>query len=263
VDGSGVVTFGSGATIWTSDSQVLLSYRMYSSNANAPQVSVLKSRGSAASKSGVLAGDGLYVLSVSGQYDSVGQRQGGQLGFDVQSNFSTSSAPTLFKVKTTHLNSITPIDRLILGGSKALVNNTLTDLFTITFASADQLALAGEIQMIFVAKQVAGTVHTFVHRRKVSFAISHNANNDMTVNFSQNTSDNAGGATDDVGLTAISHAINADAATTMGTSVPATPNAIAANTLTYKVLAACSLTLSQLTIYYHILYHGEAQLTLS
>ena len=197
VDGSGVVTFGSGSTIWKSDSSVLLSLRQYESTAaNAPQLSVLRSRGSESSKSAVLAGDVLFGLSVSGQYDSAGQRRAGTLGLPHRA-YSTSSAPTVFRLKTTHLNQNFAMERLVIGGSKtlSLADNTLADLFTITFAAADQVVVGGEIHMMFVAKQVAGTVHTQVYRRVVSFIIGHNgATNSSWLIFAEEVAGQASAA---------------------------------------------------------------------
>ena len=85
-----------------------------------------------------------------------GQRQGGEVLWQTTGNYSTSSAPTVFRLKTSHVNSVTPNERLVLGGSLSLVDNTLTNLFSVTFAAADQKVVGGEIHMMIVAKQVTG-----------------------------------------------------------------------------------------------------------
>lgn len=156
---------------------------------------------------------------------------------------------------------------MIVGACRTLANNTLTDLFTITYGASDQSAMGGEIHLVLVAKGlISGVIHTFVHRRVISFAIAHNANNDMQVTFTEVQAHRSGGASDDVGLTAISHALNFDAAVGTGTNIPSTPNAYATNAITYKVLATAvpnMTSVSQLTCYYNIFYHGEGELAVA
>lgn len=268
VDGAGTITFAGGLTLWTSDNGVQLKGSLYTNTAaNAPQLSFLRSRGTGGSKSAVLAGDALFTMPISGEYDSVGARQGGELRFDAIANYSTTSAPTVFRIKTTPTNSITPQDRLVLGGQKELTNATLTDLFTITFGPAEQLALAGEVHLLIVAKGlISGVTHTFVHRRVISFVVGHNSNNNMQVNFTEVQQHRAGGASDSTGLTAISHALNSDGAVGTGTNIPSNPNTYGVNAITYKLLATAvpnMSSVSQLTCYYNIIAAGEATLTLS
>ena len=157
VDGSGVITLGSGSIIFQNDTAILSSYRLGSSTAtSAPGFSFERARGTWASKSAVLAGDYLHYERFYGYYDSAGQRQGGEVLWQTTGNYSTSSAPTVFRLKTSHVNSVTPNERLVLGGSLSLVDNTLTNLFSVTFAAADQKVVGGEIHMLIVAKQVTG-----------------------------------------------------------------------------------------------------------
>jgi len=270
VDGSGVITIGSTGMIFQNDTAVLLSYRHGSSTAaSAPTFTFERARGTWSSKSAVLAGDYLHTQNFFGYYDASASRQGGQILWTATGNYSTSSAPTVFRLKTTHLNQNFPLERLLIGGSKSLlvggVDNTLVDLFTITFNAADQVGLGGEIHMLFIAKQVAGTVHTQVYRRVVSFIIGHNgATNTSMANFREEAGGQASAASNTTGFGGLSHAINADAAVSIGTNIPASPNLIATNTITYRILADSDLTtISQLTCYYHIIYHGEGELTLS
>ena len=264
VDGAGVVTFGGGSTIWTSDSSVILSLRLYESTAaNAPQLSVLRSRGSAASKSAVLAGDSLFVMSVAGQYDSAGQRTGGQLLFDARGNFSTSSAPTVFRLKTTHVNSSTPNERMVLGGSLTLVDNTLTNLFSVVFAAADQKVVGGEIHMLVVAKRLSPSVQTQVYHRKVHFVFAHNGTtNTGAVDVRQDSGVGLNQVASTGGFTNLQHAVNAGSTVDMTTAITLGTQP---ETITYKVLFNSDLTgtITQFTIYYHIFMHGEADVTLA
>ena len=79
--------------------------------------------------------------------------------------------------------------------------------------------------MIFIAKQVAGTVHTQVYRRVVSFIIGHNgATNTSMANFREEAGGQASAASNTTGFGGLSHAINADAAVSIGTNIPASPN---------------------------------------
>jgi hypothetical protein len=150
---------------------------------------------------------------------------------------------------------------MIIGASRTLTDNTLTDLFTITFGTTDHVALGGEIHLIFVAKQVSGTVATHVYRRKISFIIGHNgATNTGMCNFREDSGSQASAGSSG-GFTAIDHAINSDAA--VGIATPITQNVGSWNALTYKMLANSDLTtFSQFTCYYNIFYHGEGELAL-
>jgi hypothetical protein len=88
----------------------------------------------------------------------------------------------------------------------------------------------------------------------------------MQVTFTEVQAHRSGGASDDVGLTAISHALNFDAAVGTGTNIPSTPNAYATNSITYKVLATAvpnMTSVSLLTCYYNIFYHGEGELAVA
>lgn len=272
VDTSGVVTFGSGRTNWIGDGVIAgLDLTHYSNVASFGNfLTATRSRGSSGSKLALAAGDAIFETSIFGQYDASNRRYCGALSFDALGAFSSTSSPTIFKIKTTQPNSVTPYDRLVLGGTKQLANATLTDLFSVTFGDSVQGALGGEVHMLFVAKgTITGGAHDgvniFVHRRVISFAIAHNKTNDMQITFTEVQQHRAGGASDDTGLTAISHALNFDGAVSTGTNIPASPNAYATNSITYKILATAvpnMTSVSQLTCYYHIIYHGEAQLTL-
>jgi hypothetical protein len=264
VDGSGVVTFGSGRTIWNSDgSNAQLSMNSYNSTAaSGNSISILRSRGSLAFKSGVLAGDALFGMSVYGQYDSAGQRQGGVLAFDVQRDYSTSSAPTVFRVKTSHVNSITPNERMVLGGSLTIVDNTLTNLFSVTFAAADQKVVGGEIHMVITAKQVSGSVQTSVYHRKMHFVFGHNGStNSSAVDIRLDSGVGSNEVNSFPGFSLLQHAINSSSVVNMTSSITL---GTLADTLTYKVLFDSDITtFSQFTLYYHIIYHGEADIVLA
>jgi hypothetical protein len=259
VDGSGVVTFGSGRTIWNADgSNAQLSMNSYNSTAaSGNSISILRSRGSVASKSAVLSGDALFSMAVSGQYDSAGQRQGGQLGFDAQRDYSTSSAPTVFTVKTSHLNSITPIGRLVLGGSKTLlvggVDNQKIAIFSVTFATADQAFVAGLVHMSVVAKQVSGSAQIQIARKSVAFVAGHNG------------SANSGNAR--WGAEFATEGVTSTGGTTFlfECNTTAYPSfASIADVFTFYLTANSDLTtLSELTIHYNIEYNGDKDIVLA
>ena len=230
VDGSGNLTFPGtmtwtgGSTIAKSDSSVIHSLRVYTSTpSNGAQISVLRSRGSEGSKSAVQSGDVLFAMPIYGQYDSVGQRLGASLGFDASGVFSTSSAPTVFRIKTSHVNSTTPNERLVLGGSKTLytsADNTLVDLFSVTFAAADQAVVGGEIHMLITAKQVSGSIQTQVYHRKMHFVFGHNgATNSSAVDIRLDSGVGSNQVASSGGFSQLQHAINSSSVVDMTTAI--------------------------------------------
>jgi len=180
-------------------------------------------------------------------------------------NATDATRSAVMSFRTVHKGQTVTNERMVLGGYKDLVDNTLTDLFSITFGTTDHVAGGGEVHMVFVAKQVSGSIQTHVYRRTITFIFGHNgATNTSMFNVRELSSAQASAASDGVGLNAISHAINADSAVSLATAIPANPNVIATNAITYKILVDTSLTtISQLTCYYHIIYHGEADITLA
>jgi len=272
VDGSGNVTLGGGTLTVQNNTATVLSMKIASTSVG-PVLYTERSRGTLTSKSGIFAGDALLTVSNFG-YDSTATpvaRQGVAMDFTAQATFTSTSAPTVLRLRTTPVNSIIPAGRMIVGACRTLANNTLTDLFTITYGASDQSAMGGEIHLVIVAKgSIIGGAHDgvniFVHRRVISFAIAHNKNNDMQVTFTEVQAHRSGGASDDTGLTAISHALNFDGAVGTGTNIPSTPNAYATNAITYKILATAvpnMTSVSQLICYYNIFYHGEGELAVA
>jgi hypothetical protein len=270
VDGSGNITLGSGALTVQGNATATLALKTAYASAG-PTLYTERSRGTLTSKSGIFAGDALLTVSSYGYDSGVVLRQGVAMDFTAQATFTSTSAPTVLRLRTTPVNSLIPAGRMIVGACRTLANNTLTDLFTITYGAADQAAMAGEIHIVLVAKgAIVGGAHDgvniFVHRRVISFAIAHNKNNDMQITFTEVQAHRAGGASDDTGLTAISHALNFDAAVGTGTNIPSTPNAYATNAITYKILATAvpnMTSITQLTCYYNIFYHGEGELAVA
>ena len=263
VDGSGVITLGGGSLIFQNDTAVLTSYRLGSSTAtSAPGFSFERARGTWASKSAVLAGDYLHYERFYGYFDSSGQRQGGEVLWQTTGNYSTSSAPTVFRLKTSHVNSVTPNERLVLGGSLDLVDNTLTNLFSVTFAAADQKVVGGEIHMIIVAKQVSGSIQTQVYHRKMHFVFGHNgATNSSAVDIRLDSGVGSNQVASSGGFSQLQHAINSSGASDMTSAITL---GTLGDVLTYKVLFNSDITtFSQFTIYYHIIYHGEADIVLA
>ena len=221
-----------------------------------------RARGTWASKSAVLAGDYLHYQRFYGYFDSSGQRQGGEVLWQTTGNYSTSSAPTVFRLKTSHVNSVTPNERLVLGGSLTLVDNTLTNLFSVTFAAADQKVVGGEIHMLITAKQVSGSIQTQVYRRTVTFVFGHNgATNSSAVDIRRDSGTGNNQVASSGGFSALQHAINSGTVVDIDTAIT---TGTLADTLTYKVLFNSDLTtISQFTCYYHIIYHGEADIVLA
>ena len=172
---SGTPTFSGGFTITKSNVGVIQYLRLYESTAaSSPQISVVRTRGTEGTNTAVAAGDALFSMSIFGAYGHASNRQGGELRFDTTGAFTSTSAPTVFRLKTTHLNAISPNERMVLGGALTLVDNTLTNLFSVTFAAADHKVVGGEIHMLITAKQVSGSLQTQVYHRKMHFVFGHN-----------------------------------------------------------------------------------------
>lgn len=193
-------------------------------------------------------------------YLLIGNGSGYSLNQLVGAGGITISYPTAGNITITQTAGSSPAGQL--RGSKALSNNTLTSLFQVDFSGAPftQAGCGGIIDLVFEAKHSG---HIYVMKRKVSFIIGHNnSSNDSVAQFVENANDRAGGATDDNGLSAISHAINSDGAVGIGTPVPSNPNAVVANSVIYRVLAASPLSSPSITVYYTIIYHGDATITL-
>ena len=96
-----------------------------------------------------------------------------------------------------------------LTGSVTLADNTLTNLFTVTFtSSSDHKVIGGEVHMLIVAKQTSGSVQTQVYRRKVTFVYGHNGSSTTsTVDIRQDSGVGSNQVASTGGFSAIQHAI--------------------------------------------------------
>jgi len=259
VDGAGVITLGGGSAIIKNDAAVSLQMRLYTSSTalTCPQISILRSRGSEGSKAAVAAGDALFTMPIYGQYDAVGQRQGGELRFDATGAFTTSSAPTVCRLKTTPLNNVSPAERILLGGCKSLlsggVDNTRIPIFTITFDAADHKVIAGHVHYTVVAKQVSGSVQIQAYRKSVAFIAVHWGNFAGNARWGA-TEFNGEGVTSTGGISFV-YDCNATASSSYASG---------ANVFTFYMTANSDLTtISELTIHFNIECNGEKELTLA
>lgn len=200
-----------------------------------------------------------YYLESSTTNDQIVGAQ--DVRWQVATHASRSAVMTF---RTAHKAQSATYERMVLGGYKDMTDNSLADLFTVTFAAADQVAAGGEVHLLFVVKQVAGTVATQIYRRMITFIIGHNgATNTSMFNAREVTQAQASAASTG-SITSITHAINSDSAVALATAIPTNPNVIATNVITYKMLVDSSLTtISQLSCFYHIIYSGELDITLS
>jgi len=150
-----------------------------------------------------------------------------------------------------------------LTGSVTLTDNTMTNLFSITFAStSEHKAVGGEIHMVFVAKQTSGSTQTQVYRRKVHFVAGHNGSSSTSaVNFTQDTGVGSCQVASTGQFDFIKHQVNSSSSLDM-TSAQIVGSL--SETVTYKVLIDSSLTtLSQLTCYFLVEYQGDSGITIA
>jgi len=160
-------------------------------------------------------------------------------------------------------------ERMLLGGYKELIDNTLVALFSINYGVADHLACGGEIHLFFVAKQVSPSFNIQIYRRKINFTSFHNgANNTGGFDAVEDGAPAGGpppygawsGVTAAGGFNAISHAAHASG--TVGIASRITQAGF--NSVTYSILIDTDMaTPSQLSCYYNIIYNGDVDLTLA
>ena len=149
-----------------------------------------------------------------------------------------------------------------IAGSKALSDGILTDLFSVSFNTFDHIAGGGELHLVFVAKQLSGTTATQVYRRKITFIAGHNGSTNTSMFNAREDAGSQASAASSSQFSQIMHAINFDGGQNIATAIPANPNSIATNAITYKIMVNSDLSfLSQLTCYYHIIHSGEITIT--
>ena len=265
VDGSGNVVLGSGVLAVQSSSSGAALWLKSASTTVGPTIYTERSRGTLTSKGQVLAGDALLTMADHGYDNTLALRQGLALDVIAQANWTTTSAPTGIRIRTTPVNSLTPAGRLILGASKVLAHNTLTELFRLTYTNtAEHSGMAGEIHLVFVVRGFHSVTQTQVYKRKIKFAMFHTANN--LTGFAANEDTSAAIGIETGGATAlnINHGINLQAHPGQAISDDIVTASTGTNEVIYKVLFETQVsTIYSIVCYYNIFYHGENELAMA
>lgn len=143
-------------------------------------------------------------------------------------------------------------ERLVLGGFKSLTDATQVDLFSVTFATTDQLAVAGFVQFVFIAKQTTGSNQIQTYQRCVPIVAQNNGTaNSGAASWGSETMGTA--VTSTGGFSSIAYKINGSA--TM-------PQA-SASTFTFQIQIDSDLTtFAEFSCYYSIILSGQAQVAL-
>lgn len=96
--------------------------------------------------------------------------------FDVYWQESTdASRSAVSSIATAHKAQGVTYQRQIWGAYKDLVDNTRTDIFTVTFGTSDHKAIAGTVRMTIFAKKTSGGNEVQVYKKDIPFLAAHNA----------------------------------------------------------------------------------------
>lgn len=159
---------------------------------------------------------------------------------------------------------------MIIGASKVLPRDTLTELFRIAYPAGEHSGMAGEIHLVIVVRGFHTVTHTGVYRRKIKFAFFHNgANNTAAFIAQEDTSaeTNVGTSGHSVTVQKFNHGINAQAypgVPTGGSPLFDSGVSGTGNDIIYKVLFETNMsTVYSIVCYYHVIYHGENELAMA
>lgn len=151
-----------------------------------------------------------------------------------------ASRSAVYSVKTT-ANAVTK-ERMLLGGYKSLSDATATDIFNVTFASAEQKAAGGIVIITCIAKK-ADTTDTHAITETVAWTAGHwNGSSSINVGLVTGSSKAVGSA----GAYALTYSTSGG-----GT-----------DTLTFRVSADTTLNVAT-EIYFQVVYGGDAEVTLA
>ncbi len=156
----------------------------------------------------------------------------------------------------------TPIRRTIWGPRKALVDNTLTDLFSVPFAVLDHKDVGGEFHVKVTAKQTSGGNQIQVFRRTLSFIAAHNGANNTGFAIWGLETNTIGGSTS--GTATLRYFVNGVESWTGGPPPTIATYTVNANTYTFQIQVDTGLgTPSELFCEYSIDMDGDLDLTLA
>lgn len=162
-----------------------------------------------------------------------------------------ASRTAVHSIKTV-ANAGTLTERQMLGGFKALADNTQTDLFSIVFGTGDHTAVGGFVEFVFIARQTTGSNQIQTYTKVLPFSAYHNA------------ATNTGAAT--WGSEALTAGVTSSGGITYTWRIngSATMPQTGFNTATFQIVADSDLaTVLDLVVYYNVYYTGQIDITLA